>query len=62
MANCTLVQSGWNFLKSFMLNPQNHEGKMSDKDLLQRIEQYIEGELPAEEVESRWDELIHNPE
>ena len=35
---------------------------MSDKDLLLRIEQYIDGKLPPQEVESLWDELIDRPD
>ncbi len=35
---------------------------MSNRDLLLRIEQYIEGTLPEQEVESLWDELIDRPE
>jgi hypothetical protein len=35
---------------------------MSDKDLLHRIERYIDGSLPEEEIEALWDELIDKPE
>lgn len=35
---------------------------MSDRDLLLRIEQYIEGTLPEQEVEALWDELIDRPD
>jgi hypothetical protein len=35
---------------------------MLDKDLQLRIEQYIEGTLPADEVDALWDELIDKPE
>jgi hypothetical protein len=35
---------------------------MTDKELQLRIEQYIEGSLPNEEVDSLWSELIDKPE
>jgi hypothetical protein len=35
---------------------------MSDKDLQLRIEQYIEGTLPENEVETLWSQLIDRPE
>jgi len=35
---------------------------MSDKDLQLRIEQYIEGILPENEVDALWSQLIDNPE
>ncbi len=35
---------------------------MADKELLLRIEQYIEGTLPQLDVEALWDELIDRPD
>jgi hypothetical protein len=35
---------------------------MTDKELQLRIERYIEGSLPNEEVDSLWMELIDKPE
>jgi hypothetical protein len=35
---------------------------MSDKDLQLRIEQYIEGVLPENEVDTLWSQLIDRPE
>lgn len=35
---------------------------MLDKDLLHRIERYIEGLLPQQEAEELWDDLIDKPE
>jgi hypothetical protein len=43
------------------VEPSKGRGNMSDNDLLHRIERYIEGKLPEEEVEPLWDELIDKP-